>query len=166
MSLRPTRSAALLAAGLLLALTGCGGDDESSASSDGGDTAAQVSEDLDDVRSGDVPEECVTAFPLAIEPADLADVTLRPEGFPEPPVDGTLCETSSTLDDTITTAGYATEATATEVLDAYELQLGSIYDVARADDGAGETLTADLGTGVFVQVTPGDGSYSIAFGQA
>lgn len=164
MSLRPTRSATLVAAGLLLALTACGGDDEGAAGDDAGDTAAQVSDELDAVRDADVPAECVEPFPLAIEPADLADLTLRPEGLPEPPVDGTLCETSSTLDDTIQTASYATPASPAEVLDAYELQLGAIYDVVRADEGAGETLTGDLGTGVFFQVTPGDGTYSIAFG--
>lgn len=151
-----SRSAGLVAAGLLLALTACGGGDEPT----GPDAAA----DLDAVRNGDVPTECVAAFPLAVEPADIADVAHRPATLPAPPVEGTLCQTSSTLDDSLSTADYVTEATPTEVLDAYEQQLGATYEVVRDDNGAGETLTGELGDGVFFQVTPGDGRYSIAFG--
>jgi hypothetical protein len=158
MSLTRTRSAGLVAAGLLLSLTACGSDDAEQ------DTADRVGDDLADVRSGDVPQECTEAFPLAIEPADLADVALRPADFPEPPVDATLCQTSSTLDDSIATADYATTASATEVLDAYEAELAPTYDVEREDGGAGETLTGDLGGGTYVQVTPGDGRFSVAFG--
>jgi hypothetical protein len=155
---------AATAAALLLALTACGGDDGGSDGSDGGgDAAADAAADLDGVRSGDVPEECVEAFPLAIEPADLADVSLRPADFPEPPVDATLCSTSSTLDDSIMTADYVTGADATEVLDGYEAALAD-YETYRDDSTGSETLIAELGDGVFTQITPGDGTFSVAFG--
>ncbi|GAA5144037.1 hypothetical protein GCM10023340_10880 [Nocardioides marinquilinus] len=163
---RPHRAAlAATAAALLLALTACGGDDGGADGTDGGsgDAAADAAADLDDVRSGDVPEECVEAFPLAIEPADLADVSLRPSDFPEPPVDATLCSTSSTLDDSIMTADYVTGAGEAEVLDGYEAALAD-YEVLRDDSSGIDTVTADLGEGVFVQVTPGDGTFSVAFG--
>ncbi|MEO9322697.1 hypothetical protein ABFT23_04350 [Nocardioides sp. C4-1] len=170
-----TRSAGLVAAGLLLALSACGDDqsdqsdragrDDVPASDAASDAAAQAVDDLDDVRSDDVPTECAEAFPLALVPADLADVTLRPADFPAPPVESTLCQTSSTMDDSVAIADYATPASPEEVLDAYEQQLGATYEVTRADDGAGETVAADLG-GVVVEVSTGEGRYSVAFGAA
>lgn len=151
MTLRPTRIStsgwALAGAGLVLALSACGSNDGAA-----GDTAADQ-----------LPDACTTAYPLAQPPADLAEVTLRPADFPEPPVEATLCQTSSTLDDHLMTADYATEATGSEVLDGYEQALAG-YEVVRADDGAGEMVTGDLGNGVFVQVSVRTGAYSVAFG--
>jgi hypothetical protein len=148
---RPVRVAALL-----LALTACGAE---AAGSDGADgSGSSGGSDLG------APAGCAEAFPVAVGTPDLADVTNRPADFPDPPVDAVLCQTSSTLDDTVTIASYATEAGPDEVLSAYEELLGATYEVVRADDGAGETLTGDLG-GVFVQVSPRDGAFSVAFGE-
>ncbi|WP_139979534.1 hypothetical protein [Nocardioides litoris] len=133
----------LAAAALLLALAGCGS----------GDVAGDLA---------DVPEECAAAFPAALVAADLADVTLRPADFPEPPVEATLCETSQMLDGSAEIAGYATTSDADAVLDGYETALAS-YDVVREDRGAGDTVSADLG-GVGVEVSaPVEGRFSVTF---
>lgn len=165
--MRPlTRSRVLLATITLLttgALAACGSDtddtDTGGASPQGGgDSLSEVQEE-----SG-VPEECREAFPAAFGEADIADVELLPEGWPEPPVDATLCQTSATLDDEVEVLSYATDAAPAEVLDAYEAALGGSFETTREDKGLGEGLSGTAGA-VGFEVMPSDGSFSITFGK-
>ncbi|XBB65911.1 hypothetical protein ABFU82_17555 [Nocardioides sp. WV_118_6] len=163
-----TALAAALAA-LALIAAGCGDDDtEPTPGADGGGPA--VTEDGggdgggdggDDVL-GDVPEECKEPFPLAIGTPDLGDVTLLPDGFPDPPVEAVLCLTSETIGGQNETASYATEASEEEVLAGYESALAS-FAATRETDGIGRSIVTATAGDVFVQVTPQDGGFVIAF---
>lgn len=107
-----------------------------------------------------VPEECADFFAMA--PADLGDVDLVPASWPEPPVDATLCVTTTTADNSQESLDYATEATAEEVLSGYETALAA-YDVERAEDGLGRPILAGNADGVGFQVSASDGTFSIVF---
>ena len=61
------------------------------------------------------------------------------------------------------TADYATTASGSEVLDAYEATLPADYAVGREDQGAGEQLTGSAGS-VYFTITIRDGAFSVAFG--
>ncbi len=115
-----------------------------------------------EAAGSDVPAECIDSFPFAVEKADLADLRGVPAGWPEPPVASTLCETGSTLDDTVEVASYATDADATAVLDAYESTLAG-YDVVREDQGAGEKIVATHGTSTVEITVPSTGTFSVFF---
>lgn len=165
----PTRFAALGIAVLLpLGLASCGGSDEpaagesvSESGSESGDAAGTVEE-----GASTAPEECRDAFPMAMVMPDLADVAMIPADFPEPPVDATLCQTSSTLEGNMESADYATDASAEEVLAAYETALAP-YGAARSEDGMGRPMIAgEADGGVFIQVTPKDGGFSLVFAKA
>lgn len=109
-----------------------------------------------------VPEECATAFPQAIAEPDLSEVSLVPDGFPEPPVAATLCLTSETVGGRNETASYATDATADEVVAGYESALAS-FGASRSTDGVGRPVVIAAADGVVIQVTPQDGGFVIAF---
>lgn len=111
---------------------------------------------------GSVPEECATAFPQAIGEPDLAEISLVPDGFPEPPVAATLCLTSETVGGRNETASYATDATADEVLAGYEAALRS-FGASRSTDGLGRSVVTAAADGVDIQVAPQDGGFVIAF---
>ena len=150
---RRARLLASLAGSAVLALAGCGGQDDATPVGAADQQQAQVD-------SG-IPEACLDAYPAAFTAPDLADATLLPGDWPEPPTGATLCQTTGTADGAVETADYATDAPAAEVLDAYEAAL-SAYDVAREDQGLGEQLsgTAD---GVLFEITTRDGAYSVTF---
>ncbi|HEY0888895.1 MAG TPA: hypothetical protein VGE38_04720 [Nocardioides sp.] len=162
MSRPPFRRTAALAGLLLTALplAACGDD---TPSVDASDSSAGQEPDvaLDQVGSG-VPEACTDAFPVAIGAPDLGSLTLLPDDWPAAPTGATLCQTSSTLDGSIETVDYATEATADEVLAAYEAALAPSHEVARDDQGLGEVLTGTAGPVVF-ELSTRDGAYTIAF---
>lgn len=143
---------------LAAVLTGCGEPPPDSTASSA--TAGSDAEDLADAADdAGVPEECQEAFPLALEPADPADVPF-PADWPETPVAATLCSTGATLDDSMQTADYATAATPAEVLDAYEAALAPSYDLTREDQGLGEVLAGSNGS-VSFQLQPRDGAFAL-----
>ena len=164
--MRPlTRSRVLLATITLLttgALGACGSDTDdgpAGSSPQGGDDAlSEVQE-----ASG-VPEACREPFPAAVGEADLADVELLPDGWPDPPVEATLCQTSATLDNQVEVVSYATDAAPAEVLDAYDAAFAGSFETTREDQGLGEALSGTAGS-VSFELLPSDGSYSITFGQ-
>lgn len=151
------------AAGVLLGLAtlvGCGGD--------GGDDTAVADPDaaLEQLQDDSgVPEECREAFPVAMGPADLADLSMLPVDWPEAPAGATLCQTSATLDAGVETADFATGALTTEVLDALEESLAPAYAVERGDEGLGEQLTGTAGNVVF-EVTTREGAYTVTLAAA
>ncbi|GAA5123660.1 hypothetical protein GCM10023339_43910 [Alloalcanivorax gelatiniphagus] len=173
MNIRPTRHRLLPLAGLLLVTavgaSACGSDEPSptssgSSSASGSDTADAL-DGLDELAdSAGVPEECRDAFPTEVAVASLDDVPV-PDGWPEPPVDATLCRTSSMMDDSASIAGYATASAPVEVLDAYEAALSDQWDVTREDRGFGEVLTGETGDAWF-QVETRDGAFDLTFGSA
>lgn len=136
----------------------CGDDSEGSDSS----PTVAAGGDVDDGDSpAGVPEECRTAFPQALGPADLSELTLLPDGFPEPPVAATLCITAETVGGRQETASYATAAGSEEILAGYEAALAA-YGATRDHDGVGRPIVvADAGD-VTVQVTPQDGGFVLA----
>lgn len=163
--MRPlNRSRMLLATTTLLAMGALGGCSDDPGEGAGGPSAG-VDDSLAEVQEGSgVPGECLEAFPAAFGTADIADVELLPEAWPEPPVDATLCQTSSTSDDQVEVVGYATDAAPDEVLDAYEAALAGSFETTREDQGLGEMLSGTAGS-IGFEVTPGDGSFSLTFGQ-
>lgn len=154
--------AAVLAALALLA-AGCGDDDTEPAptpgveADDGGGGGGG-----DDDPAGDVPEECRGPFPQAFGTPDLGDISMLPDGFPDPPVTAVLCLTSETVGGQTETASYATEASEEEILAGYESALAS-YDATREQDGVGRPIVTATAGEVFLQVTPQEGGFVIAF---
>lgn len=59
---------------------------------------------------------------------------------------------------------YATDAARAEVLDAYERAFSGSFETTRGDQGLGEALSGVAGS-VSFELLPGEGSYSITFGQ-
>lgn len=163
MNPRPRR-AALALASTALALTGvlsaCGGGSENTVTPPIG--AEEAKDDLHDIASDSgVPEECAEPFPLALTKPDPASVQLTPSSWPEPPVDAVLCSTSEILDGEQEAMGYASDASADEVLDAYESALAS-FNPTIEDKGAGRSLFGEA-DGTSFQVTPQDGGFTVFF---
>jgi hypothetical protein len=148
-------TAGLLATALLV---GCGGDPSGDATAPGTDDLQQVQ------RDSGVPEECLTAFPVAMSAPDLGEVTLLPADWPEAPEGATLCQTGATLDGGVETVDYVTDRAAADVLADYEAALSG-YDVVRADEGLGEQLSGTAGS-VSFEITTRDGAYSVLFAEA
>ncbi|WP_210650233.1 hypothetical protein [Nocardioides sp. SYSU D00065] len=173
MTVRPLHRRLLPLTGLLLAtavsVSACGSDESSGSESAAASSSESTDEALDGLDeladSGGVPEECREAFPAEVVPADIADVSGIPAEWPEPPVDATLCRTSSTMDDTLSIAGYATASSPAEVLDAYESALAEQWEVTREDNGMGEVLTGTAGD-VWFQVETRDGAFDLSFAPA
>lgn len=140
----------------LLALAACGGEV-------GNDSGAAVEEvaGADDGPAG-VPDDCRDAFPQAMGPADLGELALLPEGFPDPPVEATLCITAETVGGAQETASYASDATADETLAGYESALAP-YGATRDQDGIGRPIVTATVDDVIIQVTPQDGGFVLAF---
>jgi hypothetical protein len=153
------RTRRLVATALVAAAVGvsaaCSGSD--GASSDGGSTAAAAP----DEASG-APEACAKPFPQAFTEPDLAEVTLSPDGFPEPPFDATLCLTTSTVDNSKETASYATEEPEEAILAGYETAL-SAYAPTRDSDGLGRPILVAQDGDLTIQVTPQEGGFVLAF---
>lgn len=148
MTLRVLLLPAVLIAALL---AGCGGEDDP-----GGGAPGKAA------PPAGVPAECVESFPGVLATPALDDVELLPEGFPEPPVDATLCETGGTVDQGQEYASYASDASEVDLLAGYEAALSS-YGASLADDGAGRrVVNAQVGD-VAVQVQPRDGGFRIVF---
>lgn len=163
MNPRPRR-AALALASTALALTGflsaCAGGSEDTATPPIG--AEEAKDDLNDIAADSgVPEECAEPFPLALTKPDPASVELTPADWPEPPVDATLCSTSEIMDGGQESMGYASDASADEILAGYEKALGSFAPVVE-DKGAGKALYGEA-DGTSFQVTPQDGGFTVFF---
>lgn len=141
----------------LLALAACGGEA-------GNDSSAAVEEvaGADDDGPAGVPDECRDAFPQAMGPADLGELALLPEGFPDPPVEATLCITAETVGGAQETASYASDATADEILAGYESALAP-HGATREQDGIGRPILTATVDDVIIQVTPQDGGFVLAF---
>ncbi|MDQ6525764.1 hypothetical protein RB608_19265 [Nocardioides sp. LHD-245] len=171
--MRTTRARPFLRAALAVpvtvvtvaALAACGGGDGEDDGTDttGADAGSTVEEGtgVDDGPAG-VPEECGAAFPQALGPADVADLALLPDGFPDPPVEATLCITAETVGGSQETASYASDATAEEILAGYEAALAS-YGAARDQDGIGRPIVTAADGDLIIQVTPQDGGFVLAF---
>ncbi len=153
------RARRLVASALLAAAVGgsaaCSGSDD--VSPDGESTAAAAPD-----QAAGVPKACAKPFPQAFTEPDLAEVTLAPDGFPEPPFGAILCLTTSTVDNSQETASYATGASADEVLAGYESAL-SAYSPSRDTDGLGRSIVVAQDGDVTIQVTPKAGGFVIAF---
>ncbi|CAM3276877.1 hypothetical protein NODU109028_08765 [Nocardioides dubius] len=158
------RSVHAALAGLILAVTvtGCGGDDPAEDPTRAEGTAGQGGADPGADDLPDVPDQCRTPFPQAFGPADLADLALLPDGFPQPPVEATLCITAETVGGSRETASYATSATEEEVLAGYEAALAD-YAAARESDGIGRPIITASDGALMIQVTPQDGGFVLAF---
>ncbi|TWH01990.1 hypothetical protein L615_001400000530 [Nocardioides sp. J9] len=161
---------ALLAVAGTTLVTGCddGGEPPGARGvpgNEGGDTPGGPGGPGDDTDgapgAGDVPEECREPFPLAFGPADLDDIALLPDGFPDPPVPATLCLTDETFDGTQESASYATSASEEEVLAGYEAALADLSPV-REQDGAGRPVVTASDGDLFIQVTPRPGGFVLA----
>jgi hypothetical protein len=105
-----------------------------------------------------VPEECLGVFVGVVDEPDLARVDRLPVGWPDPPVDATLCRTDGEA--TNQEVGYATSAAPAEVLDAYEAALAGAE--LERDDTAGYagTLSGSL-DGTWFTVQPRAGAFEI-----
>lgn len=151
----------------LVTLAGCGGgdgeDDGTNGAGGGAGAGGTVEEGtgVDDGPAG-VPDECRDAFPQALGPAELSELALLPDGFPDPPVEATLCITAETVGGAQETASYATTASADEVLAGYETAL-TAYGAVRDQDGVGRPIVTATADGVTIQVTPQDGGFVLAF---
>ena len=136
----------------LAALVACGDDSDSD---NGGDDPPAA------VEGAGVPEECTEAIPMAFGEVDLADVSLLPADWPEPPVEATLCLTTSTGDDNMETAEYITDASEEEVLTGYAEML-SDYAAVRAEDGLGDpVVTGTIGTDAYFEIQSDPGVFRI-----
>lgn len=156
--------AAALAATVVGLLAGCADNGDSGA--DGGDTDAGVDvPGVDvpgvDVPGVDLPEVCLTQFLGLTATPDLDEVAL-PDGWPAPPVEATLCKTENgpSFDE----VGYATEASPSEVLDAYAAALAEHGPERTQDDGYGAGTVTGVVDGVTYVVQPRTGSYEIVLG--
>lgn len=149
---------ASLTAAFAVLVSGCGEDSpdtgtssgQSSAVGDGDGEGVAV-----DAPPG-VPEECHEAYPFAMAAPDLRDVALLPSNWPKPPVDATLCVTSSTLGGGTESAEYVTGSSEQAVEAAY-LEALAPFAATRGKDGLGDAViqaTVD-GTYVEVQIDPG-----------
>lgn len=151
----PRPALAPLAAGSLLGLTACGlgaTADTRAASRD------QVAGSSTGGPARHVPEKC--AARLAVAPADLADVEMLPEGWPDPPVDATLCATSRTADGAHESMAYATDAAPEEVLAAYAEAL-SPYGAQRDQDGLGREVVVGAVGEVHFQVRAEEETFTV-----
>jgi hypothetical protein len=164
MNPRPRR-AALALASTAFALTGflsaCTGGSENTATPPIG--AADAEDDLHDVaKDAGVPEECAEPFPLALTKPDPESVELTPAGWPEPPVDAVLCSTSEIMDGGQESLDYATDASADEILAAYETALAD-FGATIDDQGTGIPMVVGQKDGTSFQVRPQDGGFVVFF---
>jgi hypothetical protein len=118
--------------------------------------------DSPDLTELHLPEDRTGWRPGAADAPDLADITLMPADWPEPPVDAMLRRTSGTAADNLQSLDYVTEATADEVLAAYESALAS-YGAVREDHGGGEMVWGSAGEVAF-QVIAQPGGFTVLFG--
>ncbi|GAA1539817.1 hypothetical protein [Nocardioides humi] len=139
-------------------VAGCDDGDDPAPAGGPAATSGTDGADTGDGAAADVPEECREAFPQAFTAADLGELALLPDGFPDPPVEATLCLTAETVGGANETASYATTATAEEVLAGYEAALAS-YGATRDQDGLGRPIVTATAGDVVIQVTPQDGGF-------
>jgi hypothetical protein len=109
-----------------------------------------------------VPAECLAAFPLAVGPARLDDLSLLPEDWPAPPERSTLCLTSARADRSIETADYATSLDPIEIVSYYAARMPAGTNWQRAEVGSGLVLTGTAGQ-LFFEIRPGAGAFTILF---
>jgi spermidine/putrescine-binding protein len=145
---RPLISAAATAAALLALLAGCAGTDEAAA-----EGAATAPSDAPTAKT------CFDAFPEAMGTPDLANLTMTPDGWPEPPVEAELCQAFQETDGVSETMGYLSDgASASDVLSAYETALTHLGATR-----AGDMLTG-LADGTTYEVsTPTEDTFVIKF---
>lgn len=125
---RAVAAAMLIAA---LAFSGCATDlgDAADGLSGGVPVGGLDAADADDVeRLGDVPAECIDAFPYLLGPADFADMD-APAGWPDAPDGTTLCMTSS---GDIGAAYFVSDLPFDEIAAHYEAALTGEYETSRA----------------------------------
>ncbi|GAA1930755.1 hypothetical protein GCM10009775_23510 [Microbacterium aoyamense] len=152
----------MFAAATLALLVGCA---TGAPEADGGEAADPLVSGPVDV---DVPDECRETYPLAVVPADIADVELQPGDWPEPPEGSTLCATSGSIDGASETASYATTQPFEEVAAFYEAALSG-YETYRSDgaeSGTGYATLDGAGSEVDFQVRESDGGFLVVFARA
>jgi hypothetical protein len=157
------RRALLVGALVPLALLGaaCGGDDDEAVGADDGGNDATTEDTLFDQQSLGVPEECIGAYPFAMEAPDPDEISLAPAGWPAPPEGATLCVTSETIGSETEVAEYATSATDEEVLAYYEAELGG-FELAR-EAGVGREILTGYDDTVGFQIQPTDAGFKVVF---
>jgi len=148
-----------VSAALLFALTACGGSDDPAARTEVPGTSAGA--DVSAVQEEfDVPEDCREPFPGQLAPADLVDISIWPENFPEPPVAATLCQAEESEDGTTGTVGYATDVPSAQVLDTYRAALAP-YEL---DNGGGaDQITGSADDDTLFSITAPDGTIRLTF---
>ena len=107
-----------------------------------------------------MPEDCREAFPGQLAPADLADISIWPENFPEPPVAATLCQAEENEDGTTGTVGYATDVASPQVLDTYRAALAP-YELDTG--GSADQIMGSASDGTLFSITAPNGTIRIAF---
>lgn len=148
-------------AALVLALAGCAAP----AGDEVFDAAPEEATLESPERTGDVPQECGESFPLAVVPADIADVELQPADWPAPPPGAVLCLTTGSFDDSTESASYATEAAFADVLAHYESGLAG-YELSHTDgaeNGTGYDALDGWNADTTFQIRERDGGFVIVF---
>jgi hypothetical protein len=133
--MRTTRSFSRTAVALVLLATlgACGGTEDATTASAPGQAGGGAQE-----------RTCFDAFPEAMGTPDLGNLTMLPEGWPEPPVEATLCQAFQESDGVRETIGYLTDGDhAADALDGYETILAGLAT------RSGDVLTGRSGDTTF-----------------
>lgn len=155
---RHTATSAVVAGLLLLTACGGGADDTS-------DDVAAPDEIVETIDPG-APGACTKAFPAAFAKPDIEDVTLLPDTWPSPPAGSTLCQTAETVGGSRENADYATDLEPEQLLTAYESALDPAYGASRQEGPRGGEVLVGAFDGVDFQITPGDGTFTIALAKS
>lgn len=133
---------------LLAVLTGCGGSSDEVVEAAGADTGG-----------GAATATCFDAFPEAMGTPDLANLTMVPDGWPEPSVEATLCQAFQQSDGQSDLVGYLVpQGGAADVLDGYESALGDA-DLQRT----GDVLTGKSDDTSFTITVLSDNAFTLEF---
>ncbi len=114
---------------------------------------------------GEVPEECLAGFPMAMPDADIADLELMPADWPAPPAGSTLCITMGTVGGSTESAGYAVDLPIEDVFAHYEAAVQG-YETLRTDgmeNGSGYATLDGIGSDVDFQIRERDGGFTLMF---
>ncbi|WP_147543564.1 hypothetical protein [Aeromicrobium massiliense] len=146
---RPASSVAATAMVLLAVLAGCGGPSDDATTAAGADAQGLAA----------AGATCFDAFPEAMGTPDLEILTMVPEGWPEPSVDATLCQTFQQSDGHSELVGYLVEqGGAADVLDGYESALSDM-SLKRT----GDVMTGTSGDASFTITVLSDTAFTLEF---